>query len=232
MRPDQPVGEQVQPQVRVGGVLRRVGERADRHLYHLDRRRPAQGARAGQPGGGSASAPAPASSPRPSEPVGNQTSSTWSVVGDGGQADAPGGIDGGRSVMQTAHGTGLPSHAHESADPRGAGRPGGADPGPGGHRVGLRRREARSPTASRRCCGPRRTCAVERFGNTVMARTELGRDAAGGARRAPGHRAGRRQLPVHGGRRCHLRLRHLGHEVRGRRWRCTWRSPCRSRATT
>ena len=39
--------------------------------------------------------------------------------------------------------------------------------------------------------------ASTRLGNTVMARTDLGRRAAGGARRPPGHRADQRQLPVH-----------------------------------
>ena len=64
---------------------------------------------------------------------------------------------------------------------------------------------------------------VERYGHTLMARTDLGRRAAGGAGRSPRHRADRRQPPVPRRRRPHVRLRHLRHEVRAWRSRCTWR---------
>ena len=90
MRLDQPVREQVQPQVRVGGVLRRVGERLDRHRDPAVRQArqgagpivpgaAAAAASAGQhagAGSGAAAGRAPRLSRR-----GNQASSTWPVVG-------------------------------------------------------------------------------------------------------------------------------------------------------
>ena len=102
VRPHQAVGEQVQPQVRVGGVLDRVVQRAD-HGDHLDRTQTGQRpvAERGRPAGRArrlVGAGASGSSPRPSLPAGYQVSSTWPSAVDGGQADAPGGLRGRHGV--------------------------------------------------------------------------------------------------------------------------------------
>ena len=68
-----------------------------------------------------------------------------------------------------------------------------ADPRAGRHPVGVAATRRRSPTPSRRPCARCRTSRSSRDGDAVARPHEPGRPSAGRARRAPRHRADRRQ---------------------------------------
>ena len=226
VRPDQAVREQVQPQVRVGGVLDRVGQRADLGLDHLG----AQTRQRTRPGAvRRGSGRAASAGPRRRGPAGRP--------GTRRRAPGPSAVTVARPMPQAGcvvrHATERYRAWHgEPAHPR------SRSPIP----VALTRAlvdiesvsrnekeiaDAVEEVAARRAAPERRAARQHRHGPH-----RPGPAAAGGPRRPPRHRADRRQPAVHGGRRPDVRLRHLRHEVGRRAGPAPRGRPCPSRGTT
>ena len=227
VRPDQPVREQVQPQVRVGGVARRVGQRGrsiGAHDVACARRAAGPSAPSAAPAASARLGVGRAASPRPSarEPGVEHRPSAVTVARPMPQAAASSRH---ASTVPTLLGLRasdtMPAHDRRWI----LAGPGRAHPRAGRHRVGVRRREGDRRRASRQAL--RDAPHLQ-----VRADRQHGHGPHGPRPRRSGWCSPGTSTPCRSPTTSrprwtatlHVRLRHLGHEVRRRASRCTSRS--------
>ena len=229
MRADQPVREQVQPQVGVGGVGRRRRRGRSRCApRRCGRRAPRPCPRARDSSAGTACGPASARR-RAQRRGGVPGVEDRPSLGDRRQAVAPGGARlreaearrraGACRRVRRRTGPRLRASVRVDAARHSTRQDVVTDPRAVRHRVGQRQR---GPAGRRRRgrAAPAAAPEVLRDGDAVVARTALGPCRARGARRSPRHRArsrGEPPDPVRGRRDRCCRPRHGRHEGRGRR---------------